>query len=272
MGLIGKYGECVFDTFVDRLTASSIKIRAAWLRPADCPFSDKKDVTLGFIRALSSRGGVSLLEQQMHPRELMTGPPVRRLGGWGWMIGLSSAPKRNTPATVAADAANANEEPDRPYWLCVSFCVPGDVEFIACYKIPEETVTFPPLSTNPKSMVPIDNQIMSAAIVDNDAVEDGEVNTLLDFTSWMQKMAGPNGDFFGREVLDARLAIAEALEARHRKNIYHVFLDHVISGKTVSTVVEYADGTEMTVVPRDFTCVTKPPEHDDPKISQEAPQ
>lgn len=255
LSLIGKYGECVFDTFVDRLTASSITIRAVWMRPVDDPFGAKKMVTAGFLKLLGSRGGVSLLEERILPKMLVseqstaTGGTAKKSGGWGWgwlPFGQTRAKSATSPET---------EHDNRPHWLCVSFSVPGGVEFIASYKIPEEPITFPPLSTNPRSMTPIERQIIFGGIVHDVYAnqDDDDRVVLLDFTAWIQKMAGPNGDFFGRTSLDLRLAIAESITERQAaKRFFYMLLDHVLNRKIIATVLEYADGSDISVNTCDF--------------------
>jgi hypothetical protein len=256
LSLIGKYGECVFDTFVDRLTASSITIHAAWLRPADNPFSEKKDITDIFLQILGFRGGVSLFEERMSPRDLLADGdrPSKRASGWGWGWGFWwRTPKRSASAAI-------QEGPDKPHWLCVEFSVPGNVKFTACYRIPDEPVTFPPSSTDPRRMTPIDKQIISAAIVDiTDDEYDEEQPVLLDFTSWMRSMAGPNGDFFGRSSIDIRLAIAETLVGKRTQSFLYSFLDHIVAGKKAATILGYANDSEITVNVRDFACSAPPP-------------
>ena len=174
------------------------------------------------------------------------------------------------------------EEPEKPHWLCVEFSVPGSVDFAVCYKIPEETVTFPPPSTDPQRMTTIDAQIISAAVVidqeessegksdaaaseggsevaaaateEEDENEEQERTVLLDFTACLQKMAGPNGDFFGRPSLDMRLAMAESLDRGRTEDVLHTFLDQAIRGRKASTVLGYANGSEISVNPLDFPC------------------
>lgn len=243
LSLVGKYGECVFDTFVDRLTASSITIREAWLRPAECPFLAKIDVTAGFMRILGRKGGMFLLNEGITPDELVaaSASPQRRAGFWRVFMPMQ---------TQRAEAAPLSGT----HWLCVKFSVPGNVDFVACYKIPDEVVTFPPASTDPKSMTPIERQIISAAVVDASDPDEDEPTVLIDFTRHLQCMAGPNGDFFGRATVDARLAIAETINSGNAEKYLYALLDHSLSLKSVANAIEYANGAKITVNARYFPC------------------
>lgn len=288
--ILGKYGGCVYDTLVDRINVNSIKIKSAWVRPENNPFVPKLNVTEGFERLLSSKGGITLLNQDVTVREL-TSPPQPKKSIWQMFSGAASItaaasataraaavtaqaqaqlqqhPASAVSATARAAAVTSAAPAEEPHWLCVCFSIPGDSEFIACYRLPSEQVTFPPLSTDPRGLVRADRQIISATMVcdtysdddpscDNEGdAEDEEERTLLDFTPFVQKMAGPNGDFFGRDLLDLRTAMADSMESSGRTHRLLVdLLDLSETGKSARARLEYADGSVHYAGFKKFNC------------------
>lgn len=279
--ILGKYGGCVYDTLVDRINVNSINIKSAWVRPESNPFVPKLDVTEGFRRLLSSKGGIALLNQDVSVQDLTKLPPPKKpfwqmfSGAAAITAAATAASATAAPAAAAATAAQAQAQlqqhpapAEEPHWLCVSFSMPGDSEFTACYRLSSEQVTFPPLSADPRGLVQADRQIISATMVcdtytdditgdtkDEDEEEEDEERILLDFTPSVQKMAGPNGDFFGRDVLDLRVAIANTAEASCQTlRLLADLLDLAVKGKSVRAKLEYADGSAGYADFKKFRC------------------
>lgn len=278
LGLVVKLGESVFDTLVDRLTAGDITIHSAWLRPAApaSPLVQKIDVTVEFKRLLSSRGGVSIVEEPISPVDLLP----RNTAHPKWYTLWLSRPRSPVlsampaPPSVNMEHQSANEIRVVNYWLCVLFSLPGGANFIACYLIPEERVTFPPALIDPKSIIPLNRQITAATMrafvaapqadpeealalqladVQNQA-DPEEEQVIVDFTKWAKMAAGPRGDFFSRQEFDLRVLLAEVFCAAS----HTILLDCTLKGMTIETTISYADGSETGVNACRFICTENP--------------
>jgi hypothetical protein len=242
--LAGRFGESALDVFVERLNTSSITIDDAWLRPDDNPFADRLPVKPAFIKLLRAQGGMMITAQTVSPAALLEEPADNSL----WSRGMRAFHKKPSQAKPVLPKC----------WLGVNFTVPGGAHYTACYLLPEELVTFPPPMKNVRNMTPIDRQIVRCAIkavpkdppaeLEDDDEDKAEPNTLLDFTDSVRAMAGPDGDFFGRAVVDLRLPLAEATEScRNPRQLLQKFVEHVSSKNETHVQISVADGSELQV-------------------------
>jgi hypothetical protein len=239
----GNYGESFFGSFVERLNTSSIEIVGAWIRPVGDPMAARQDVFEAFIREFQACGGMMMVEKAIGPGALAN---RRRASRWWWW------PWPQTERRGDVETAEC--------WLGVSFVVPGGSRYTACYKIPEEKVTFPPPIRNVRQMTPISRQIVRCALVrarDGDDEDDGgeeEEDVLLDLTETTREMAGPDGEFFGRGGIDLRLSIGESSDARKAdQTTVRKLISHAVAGKAARVSMTIADGEQLTVDPKSFS-------------------
>jgi hypothetical protein len=316
VSLAGKYGECVIDTFVERLTTSSVTVKNAKLRSVENPLNTPAtDVTQGFVAFLNRNGNdVGTVEQKLEsvavllPRKQEPRPP-------SWFPWRSRpVPLHCAAVTKDKDKNARGEEENANAWLCVEFSLPGGICYIVTYKIPEETIVFPPLAANPQRFTSLNRQIIQAGLfsytkaapvdVVNDKDEDededvarakasqkcekvpvkkgrsmsdgakrcaavavepvpvmsrgtkeeenqeqediAEVEELLDITAEVCKMAGPDGNFFGRESVDLRIAIADVYE-KPTVEVWTRVMTHLVSCADTRAMLMTADGCERQI-------------------------
>lgn len=269
VSIAGSYGESVFDTFVERLSSSSVMVTEAWLRSAEDIFGHRIDVTRSFLQLLLEIGGGVLLDNiTISPVDLISTQPRRPSTTYAFYDIRRLLPSSNNKAP------NPVALPD-PQWLGVEFKVPGGIQYTVCYRIPDEPVTFPPRMANTKTMTPISLKITRAVLssvqggdddgvdkeTDDEEEEDDDDDTvLIDFTASAQRMSGPAGDFFGRETLDLRLAIAEnihhtsASHGTHGPTVLTRLIEHAASGNRGRATISTADGADRVVALANFGC------------------
>lgn len=225
--VLSSYGEVI----AEKLSVSAIRVLGAHMRPAADPFSEKIDVS----RAMSSllKSGI-VVNRTISPRDLMPKS--------GWIPYL----------TGRAGARHPREK--EPWWLCISFDVPGGARYLHCTMIPEETLSFPPLLLSTRIM-PMNKQIVLAKLSAEEGEEGGgddeggegeEENVILDFTTRMREICGPDGDAFGRKWVDANLVIAEAIDSEpDKERVLHKILKFSITRRRPALQIIMADGSDV---------------------------
>lgn len=251
--IVSSYGGSVLDILAERLTINGVNVQSAHLRPNDNPMNTKIDVTKGFCSLVCKN--LMLTEHEIAPKDL-----IQSSSSNGWYRSIWG--KRAPPAIVGS------------WWLCVLFNVPGGATYTACYRVPEERVTFPPVFLSSKTIMPLKRQIIFAAIkmravdsshtVREDAdegsaeIDESEEEIVLELTKQAQSMIGPDGTAFGRGWIDIRLAVADAVESVSNKA---EFLNNILSlmvnqGKVYISATT-ADGEERSVDGCMWECTKK---------------
>lgn len=223
-----RYGETVLGNLADRIATSDVSVRSAWLRPVSDPTSSSVDVTSVFVAMLTDEMGNvgTMIKERVLPSDL-----CRR--GQSSMFGLY---RKRAPKV-----------PEGPQWLGVEFTVSGGIPYVACYRIPDEGVMFPPKMSRTR-ITPLCRQIAFAGLIarGNDEDEDEEV---LDITEGVQRMAGPEGDFFGRGTVDLWLAMRVGAPDQAT---WAAIVRPLISGARIEPTIRMGDGSELRVDLRDF--------------------
>jgi hypothetical protein len=203
--VVGSFGSSVIDVIAERLSGGTVAVCNAYIRPVDCPASDRIDVTKQFC---------SLMREKMmlvaHVLPIQTLTKRKLISGSEW-------------------------------WLCVVFVLTGGSRNMAVYKLPHETVTFPPILTTTK-IPPLSSQIVSANVMVSD--EDA-----LDMSTQMTELLGPNGDCFGRlDGIDIKLALSFVMDALPDKAIWsYKIVAAALTGFDVFITINTADGAEHKV-------------------------
>ena len=268
--IASSYGEGVLNILAERLTINSARVKNAYLRPIDAPLSAKVDVTKGFSALIYKQ--FTITDQRLSPQELANASATRGAFWTGYR-------------------APAVPEVAEKCWLCVIFSVPGGSVYMVCYVIPDELVTFPPaMLGSSKTIMSPSRQVTFSAILlgrpsdlscnptllpssssssfkkstdeeeekkgangessDEDEDEDEDEN-VLDITSQVRAMLGPDGTAFGRGWVDIRLAVADSVDEFSSPMDKAKLLDRILSAlirsTTVSVVVDTADGTRKLV-------------------------
>jgi hypothetical protein len=249
---VGSYGDGVLNILAERMSIGGASVQGAWMRPNEDPIDRKLDVTRGFSSIMQSH--LMLTDQPISPQELVDlsciRPAAYKLGKlFGVLMGRNE--RRGEPVSGN-------------WWLCVSFVVPGGSRYTCCYLIPKETVTFPPqMGDSARMLVPLCRQVTFAGILadalrsdagrnareeQEEEEEEKEPIVILDITKCVVRMVGPDGSAFGRKWMDARLAVADALdECSNPTAAAKRFATHMSGPAVVSTVVDTADGTRSEV-------------------------
>ena len=221
-------GESTAQVFVEQLTQTGhVTVVQAWLRPCTSPFTQRTDVTNAFMQLLGEQ--MVLTDTPIDPKTLVQKERA--------LLENTSRRKWYWPFAHGKKGRRASIDENEAQWLLVSFSKPGGAFYIACYRVPMETVTFPPINLSRTELVPISKNIMRCAVVVRENQSDDEEITIIDFTDTARAMAGPCGDFFERPDIDLRLACAESqVDAM-------LLLRHALARDHFSVVLETADGT-----------------------------
>jgi hypothetical protein len=90
---------------------------------------------------------------------------------------------------------------------------------------------------------------------------------VLDIAGPLRMMAGPDGDAFGRGVVDMSLAIAEAMDGADAMALTRRMIGLVMSGNVLELVVCTADGGRTRVTDSMWHCGRPPSADADPPPS-----
>lgn len=289
--LAGSFGGSVYETLADRFKCAVSVVKAVWF-PRQTPYTGGVDVTAGFRgELLRIGGGISLVDARISTRRLLSqsgtdddgagggggGAPASDSGGawnackraFGFGGGGQHSPRgRSGAVETGGERQSGRERSVSPVAgpkanrgnLCVFFSIPGGAHYVVYYRLPEETVTFPPpaISGAVATLTPLERQIISAgliAVTQGVEEEEEEELVLLDLTDEIALLAGPDGSFFGRYGSEdgADLSVAFALAASEGR----VRLDSVLGwllmpgGGRPRLALDYADGRR--VEPPDIT-------------------
>ena len=111
-------------------------------------------------------------------------------------------------------------------------------------------------------MMPLNRQVIYAMLAcggaEDEDDEDDEEDPILDMSTLMRQMIGPDGTCFGRNWLDLRLLIADALETSGgSERALRSIIESALAGRAPKIVITMADGSTSPVNGPKWRCAEK---------------
>lgn len=188
---------------------------------------------------------------------------------WGCVTSMGYSLMSTTVPHV--DLTDPERDTSKPGYLCIYYNIPGGMSYACSYKIPEENVSFPPWEddrTCLEEMTPLEDSIILAEVVrsTHDAcdstssdADDSLSTTILDCTNVLTMLAGPGGDFYGKNKVNMDLVISIVLSngSKGSSGGVNKFIDDLLAASgppdgQINCVITYGNDRVVTIPSSQF--------------------